>query len=86
MQAAAEENVGQVELFLNSVPLLSSLTYEQKMELVHAFSEEHYAGECCACCSQGLGLCGQFDNWDRRHHCKWPCRVCVPEMHTWDVP
>lgn len=56
VQAAAEENVGQVELFLNSVPLLSSLTYEQKMELVHAFSEEHYAGECCACCSQGLGL------------------------------
>lgn len=56
VQAAAEENVGQVELFLNSVPLLSSLTYEQKMELVHAFSEEHYAGECCACCSQVLGL------------------------------
>ena len=46
MQAAAEENVSQVELFLNSVPLLSSLTYEQKMDLVHAFTEEAYAGLC----------------------------------------
>lgn len=43
MQVAAEESVSQVELFLNSVPLLNPLTLEQKNELVHAFSEEHFA-------------------------------------------
>jgi hypothetical protein len=36
----------QVEVFLNSVPLLAKLTLEAKMELVHAFSEEVFAGEC----------------------------------------
>ena len=44
VQLAAEQSVGQVELFLNSVPLLSNLTYEQKVELVDAFVEEHFAG------------------------------------------
>ena len=45
VQTAAEESVSQVELFLNSVPLLSSLSYQQKVELVHAFAEEHFPGE-----------------------------------------
>jgi len=43
VQLAAEQSVGQVELFLNSVPLLSNLTYEQKVHLVDAFVEEHFA-------------------------------------------
>ncbi|KAG1669908.1 hypothetical protein FOA52_002434 [Chlamydomonas sp. UWO 241] len=43
VQVAAEEGTAQIELFLNSVPLLSPLTLEQKNELVHAFTEEHYA-------------------------------------------
>uniref|UniRef100_A0A7R9VAH7 cGMP-dependent protein kinase n=1 Tax=Chlamydomonas euryale TaxID=1486919 RepID=A0A7R9VAH7_9CHLO len=43
VQLAAEESVSQVELFLNSVPLLSPLSVEQKTELVHAFNEENYA-------------------------------------------
>lgn len=40
VQAAAEDSIGQVELFLNSVPLLSRLAREQKMQLVDAFTEE----------------------------------------------
>mmetsp|Transcript_18133 Transcript_18133/g.45666 ORF Transcript_18133/g.45666 Transcript_18133/m.45666 type:complete len:726 (-) Transcript_18133:186-2363(-) len=42
VQAAAEEGIGQVELFMNSVPLLGNLTREQKLQLVDAFAEEVY--------------------------------------------
>ncbi len=44
MQIAAEEGVSQVELFMNSVALLSSLSREQKMQLVDAFVEESFEG------------------------------------------
>eukprot|EP00798_Chlamydomonas_sp_ICE-L_P023624 gene23624-9152_t len=37
---AAEESTSQVEIFMNSVALLSSLTREQKLQLVDAFVEE----------------------------------------------
>ncbi|KAJ9533180.1 hypothetical protein QJQ45_018271 [Haematococcus lacustris] len=40
VQAAAEDSFGQVELFMNSVPLLNGLSREQKLQLVDAFSEE----------------------------------------------
>ncbi|KAG1676370.1 hypothetical protein FOA52_001165 [Chlamydomonas sp. UWO 241] len=43
VETAAKESVSQVEVFLNSVPLLAKLTVEAKMELVHAFTEECYA-------------------------------------------
>jgi CRP-like cAMP-binding protein len=40
VQEAAEGEVGQIELFLNSVPLLNPLSREAKLKLVDAFSEE----------------------------------------------
>jgi hypothetical protein len=40
VQEAAEGEVGQIELFLNSVPLLSPLDREAKLKLVDAFVEE----------------------------------------------
>ncbi|KAI8470474.1 MAG: kinase-like domain-containing protein [Monoraphidium minutum] len=40
VQEAAEGEVGQIELFLNSVPLLSPLSREAKFKLVDAFVEE----------------------------------------------
>ena len=40
MQEAAEGEVGQIELFLNSVPLLNPLSRESKAKLVDAFVEE----------------------------------------------
>ncbi|KAI8464570.1 MAG: kinase-like domain-containing protein [Monoraphidium minutum] len=40
VQEAAEGEVGQIELFLNSVPLLSPLSREAKLKLVDAFVEE----------------------------------------------
>jgi len=43
VQNVAEESASQVELFLNSVPLLANLSYAEKMELVDAFCEEHFA-------------------------------------------
>jgi len=43
VQIAAEEGISQVQLFLNSVPLLTSLSTEQKMQLVDAFVEERHA-------------------------------------------
>jgi len=39
VQTVAEAAVGEVSLFLNSVPLLNPLSVEQKNELVHAFTE-----------------------------------------------
>lgn len=44
MQVAAEEGFGQVELFLNSVPLLNNLKREEKMALVDAFDELTFEG------------------------------------------
>ncbi|GBF90110.1 cyclic nucleotide dependent kinase [Raphidocelis subcapitata] len=41
VQEAAEGEVGQIELFLNSVPLLSQLSREAKLRLVDAFVEEY---------------------------------------------
>jgi hypothetical protein len=49
VQAAAEEGIGQVELFMNSVPLLGNLTREQKLQLVDAFTEEAYEGGWPSC-------------------------------------
>ena len=40
VQEAAQGEVGQIELFLNSVPLLSPLGREAKLKLVDAFVEE----------------------------------------------
>eukprot|EP00879_Flechtneria_rotunda_P017343 GHRR01018167.1.p2 GENE.GHRR01018167.1~~GHRR01018167.1.p2 ORF type:complete len:271 (+),score=98.79 GHRR01018167.1:464-1276(+) len=39
---AAETQVSEVELFLNSVPILSSLNQEEKLQLVDAFEEKTY--------------------------------------------
>ncbi len=43
IQEAAEGEVGQIELFLNSVPLLNPLSRQAKMQLVDAFIEESFA-------------------------------------------
>ena len=43
VQEAAEGEVNQIELFLNSVPLLSPLSREAKVRLVGAFHEATYA-------------------------------------------
>lgn len=45
MQEAAEGEVGQIETFLNSVPLLKPLTREAKMRLVDAFVEEVFPAD-----------------------------------------
>jgi hypothetical protein len=43
-----ETQVGQVELFLNSVPILSPLTKEERLRLVDALEEVTFpAGACC---------------------------------------
>jgi cGMP-dependent protein kinase 2 len=42
VQEAAEGEVGQIELFLNSVPLLSPLSRAAKLQLVDAFLEETF--------------------------------------------
>lgn len=44
MQASVEDEKGQIQLFLNSVPLLGSLRHEEKLKLVDAFGEEAFAG------------------------------------------
>ena len=49
----------QVELFLNSVPLLSSLSREQKITLVDAFVEETFAGACGRAGARGVGVLGR---------------------------
>jgi CRP-like cAMP-binding protein len=43
IQEAAEGEICQREVFLNSVPLLAKLTREDKMKLVDAFGEEVFA-------------------------------------------
>jgi hypothetical protein len=45
VQASVEDEKGQIQLFLNSVPLLSSLRPDEKMLLVDAFQEEAFVGE-----------------------------------------
>lgn len=59
MQAATEEGIGQVEVFMNSVPLLGSLNREQKLKLVDAFNEEVYEGKWW----RGLALTGLLFLW-----------------------
>lgn len=44
VQSAAEDEKSEVELFLNSVPLLASLHREEKLQLVGAFLEEVFPG------------------------------------------
>lgn len=47
MQEAKETEASQVELFLNSVPLLASLSREEKLLLVDALEEQTFpAGTC----------------------------------------
>lgn len=48
VQTAAEDEKSEVELFLNSVPLLASLHREEKLRLVGAFLEEVFPGGCRA--------------------------------------
>ena len=43
MQDAKESEASQVELFLNSVPLLASLSREEKLVLVDALEEQAFA-------------------------------------------
>jgi cGMP-dependent protein kinase 2 len=43
VQAGAEEAASQIELFLNSVPILSSLSKEEKLTLLGAFEEKKYS-------------------------------------------
>lgn len=42
MREVQETQVSQVELFLNSVPILSPLTKEERMRLVDALEEVTY--------------------------------------------
>lgn len=44
VQSSAEDEKSQIQIFLNSVPLLASLDSEDKAQLVDAFLEETYAG------------------------------------------
>ena len=44
MVTAMEDEVSQVQLFMNSVPLLSNLSNEQKLQLIDAFVEEVFEG------------------------------------------
>jgi hypothetical protein len=44
VQASVEDEKGQIQLFLNSVPLLSSLRTDEKMVLADAFQEETFSG------------------------------------------
>lgn len=47
MQEVKETEASQVELFLNSVPLLASLSREEKVMLVDALEEQVFpAGTC----------------------------------------
>ena len=47
MQEVKETEASQVELFLNSVPLLASLSREEKLMLVDALEEQVFpAGTC----------------------------------------
>ena len=43
MREVHQDQTSQVELFLNSVPILASLTREEKMMLVDALEEQAYA-------------------------------------------
>ncbi len=42
MQEAKESEASKVELFLNSVPLLASLSREEKLSLVDALEEQTF--------------------------------------------
>jgi cGMP-dependent protein kinase 2 len=42
LRNAAETQVSEVELFLNSVPILNPLSQEEKLQLVDAFEEKTY--------------------------------------------
>ena len=42
MREVHQDETSQVELFLNSVPILASLTREEKMMLVDALEEQAY--------------------------------------------
>lgn len=44
VQASVEDEKGQIQLFLNTVPLLSSLRANDKLMLSDAFQEETFAG------------------------------------------
>jgi CRP-like cAMP-binding protein len=43
VQEFAEGELGQIEVFLNSVPLLNPLSRDAKLKLVDAFVEETFA-------------------------------------------
>ncbi|GFR52827.1 hypothetical protein Agub_g15453, partial [Astrephomene gubernaculifera] len=55
VQASVEDEKSQVQIFLNSVPLLASLRPEEKMKLVDAFQEEVYAAGARVICEGDLG-------------------------------
>lgn len=42
LRNAAEAQASEVELFLNSVPILNPLNQEEKLQLVDAFEEQVY--------------------------------------------
>jgi len=42
LQNAVEAQASEVELFLNSVPILNPLSQEEKLQLVDAFEEKTY--------------------------------------------
>lgn len=50
VQTSAEDEKSQIQIFLNSVPLLASLDAQDKAMLVDAFAEEQYAGKCTTTC------------------------------------
>ena len=43
MREVHQDETSQVEIFLNSVPILASLTRDEKMMLVDALEEKSYA-------------------------------------------
>jgi hypothetical protein len=50
LQNAVEAQASEVELFLNSVPILNPLSQEEKLQLVDAFEEKTYKpGEKVGC-------------------------------------
>ncbi len=61
-----QDETSQVELFLNSVPILASLTREEKMMLVDALEEQAYAPASRVINQVTLA----------------PCTLCIPTCFT----
>ncbi len=75
VQASVEDEKGQIQLFLNTVPLLSSLRANDKMMLSDAFQEETFAGAGAEAVLHGLLVAGRLTRtrpWQREAPCQEP--------------